>query len=71
MRYIILERAPQMRSFPICRNHQQKTIRTGEKIPLYGKGGVNEDMAIVSFVCFMCCSLQRQKFAAVMREKQS
>lgn len=34
-------------------------------------GGVNEDMAIVNFcVCFMCCSLQRQKFAAVRYERQ-
>lgn len=46
-----------MRSFPICRNHRQKTIRTGEKIPLYGKGGVNEDMAIVSFVCVLCVAV--------------
>lgn len=27
-------------------------------------------MAIVSFVCFMCCSLQRQKFAVVRHERQ-
>ncbi len=34
-------------------------------------GGVNEDMAIVNFcVCFMCCSLQRQKFAVVRHERQ-
>ncbi|ENU3977476.1 hypothetical protein ACFH0G_005695, partial [Escherichia coli] len=41
-----------------------------KKIP-HMAGGVNEDMAIVNFcVCFMCCSLQRQKFAAVRYERQ-
>ncbi|WP_207104759.1 hypothetical protein, partial [Escherichia coli] len=40
------------------------------KNPPIWQGGVNEDMAIVSFVCFMCCSLQRQKFAVVRHERQ-
>ncbi|EPW0809989.1 hypothetical protein ACWBE0_005207, partial [Escherichia coli] len=48
-----------------------KDNQNRRKNPPIWQGGVNEDMAIVSFVCFMCCSLQRQKFAAVMREKQS
>ena len=27
-------------------------------------------VSFVSFVCFMCCSLQRQKFAVVRHERQ-